>query len=130
MKNNKEVFLILVSLVILFLAVPAIGAAVPGNNQQAGPVYTTPELNLTNATIANHTVLEKYAITPTPIRIEIRVSETLLPAPKGEMAAGPRSIGFSIDPVSLAIIIIVVAVLAAGIWYMVKRKPVEKNEDE
>ena len=46
------------------------------------------------------------------------------------MAAGPRSIGFSTDPVSLAIVIIVAAVLAAGMWYMIKRKPVEKNEDE
>ena len=59
MKNKKEVVLIFVLLVILCLAVPVISAAVPDNNQQAGPVYTTPELNLTNTTIANHTVLEK-----------------------------------------------------------------------
>jgi uncharacterized membrane protein len=46
------------------------------------------------------------------------------------MAAGSRTIGFSFDPVSLVIVIIVIVAGAAGMWYLMRRKPDERDEDE
>jgi hypothetical protein len=60
----------------------------------------------------------------------VEVSDTLLPGPKGEMAAGPRTIGFSADPVSLAILVVAIIAGAAGVGYLVKRKPEEEEEEE
>jgi hypothetical protein len=48
---------------------------------------------------------------------------------KGEMAAGPRTIGISAGPVSLAILIVAIITGAAGVGYLVRRKP-EETEDE
>lgn len=59
------------------------------------------------------------------INVKVEISDTSLPGPKGEMAAGPRSIGFSADPHSLVILVIAIVAVAGGMWYMVKRKPDE-----
>ncbi|OPY35661.1 MAG: hypothetical protein A4E34_00662 [Methanoregula sp. PtaU1.Bin006] len=130
MRNNATVFFILVSLMVMCLAAPVTSAAVPDNNRQAGPLVTSPDLNVTGINITNHTMPSRYEITPTLIRIEIRDSDTLFPAPKGEMAAGPRTIGFSFDLVSLVIVIIVSVAGAAGVLYVIKRKPDEMDENE
>ena len=130
MRNNAAVYFILVSLVVMCLTVPVISATIPEDNRQAGQLGTRLELNVTGANITNHTMPSRFEITPTPIRVEVRISDTLLPAPKGEMAAGPRTIGFSFDPVSLGIVIIAIVAGAAGVWYVMKRKPDEKDEDE
>jgi hypothetical protein len=129
-KASTAVFFVLVSVAVLLLAVPLASAAVPGNNSRVSPYGTTPDLNVTAGALPNHTMPAQYAITPTPIRIEVGISETSIPAPKGEMAAGPRSIGFSFEPVMLVILILVVAAVSAGMWYMIQRKPDENNEDE
>ena len=130
MRNNAAVFFIFVSLMVMCLAVPVISAAVPDDNRQAGPLITSPDLNVTGANVTNHTMPSRFKITPTLIRVEVRDSDTSLPAPKGEMALGPRTIGFTFDPVSLVIVIIVIVAGAAGAWYVMKQKPVEKDEDE
>lgn len=54
---------------------------------------------------------------------------TAVPAPKGEMAIGPRVIGFSTDPASLAIAILIVAAVAAGIGYFLKQKRDEEERE-
>ena len=121
----------MVILILLSLAVPLACAAVPDNTRGSGPVLTSPDLTLTGTNIANNTIPARYEITPTLINIRVEVSETSLPAPKGEMAAGPRSIGFSSDPVALAILIIAIIGGIAGIWYLAQRRPeVNKEEDE
>jgi hypothetical protein len=130
MRTNSTFLFILVSLVVMCLAVPVISAAVPDSERQAGPIVTITEFNVTGADIANHTLPSRYEITPTPIRVEVRISDTSVPAPKGEMASGPRTIGFSIDPVSLMIVIIAIISGFAGVWYVIKRKPDEKDEDK
>jgi hypothetical protein len=121
---------ILVPLAVLLLAVPLTSAVVPGNNSPVPRYGSGPDLNVTGAAIANHTMPAQYAITPTPVRIEVRVSETLLPAPKGEMAAGPRSIGFSFEPVTLVVLVLVVGVISVGMWYLIRRKPDESDREE
>ena len=105
------------------------GAAGPGDTRQAWPIVTSPELNATGINITNHSIPSRYEISPTLIDVRVEVSDTLLPAPKGEMATGPRTIGFSADPLSLAILVIAIVAIATGVWYLVKRKP-EEPEDE
>ena len=72
----------------------------------------------------------KYQTSPVPIHIEVTISETLIPGPKGEMAAGPRTIGFSADPLLLAVLVVAVVAIAAGIWYAVRRKPEEPDDED
>jgi hypothetical protein len=129
-RASNAVFFILVSVTVLWLAVPLTSAAVPGNNSLVPPYGTGPDLNVTAGALANHTMPAQYAITPTLIRIEVRISETALPAAKGEMAVGPRSIGFSFEPVTLVVLVLVVAAVSAGMWYMIRRRPYESDEDE
>ena len=114
----------------MFLGIPAISAAVPADTGQAWPIVTSPELNVTNANITNQIIPSRYGMLPTLIYVKVEVSDTSLPGPKGEMAAGPRSIGFSAGPLSFAILVIAVVAVAAGVWYMVKRKPEEPEEED
>lgn len=116
--------------ILIFLAVPVASAAVPEDTRQAWPIVTSPELNATGINITNHSIPSRYGISPTLIDVRVEVSDTSLPGPKGEMAAGPRTIGFTTDPISLAILIAAIIAGAAGVGYLVKRKPDEKAEDE
>ena len=119
-----------VVLILLYLAVPLTCAAVPDNTRQAGLVVTAPELNVTGADSANHTIPARYGISPTMIDVKVELSDTSLPGPKGEMAAGPRTIGFSADPGSLAILIVAVIGSIAGIGYLVRRNPEGPEEED
>jgi hypothetical protein len=116
--------------ILVSLIVPFASAVVPDNIRQAGPTVTGPDLTMTGTDITNHSIPSRYAISPAPIEVKVRISETSLPGPKGEMQAGPRVIGFAADPVSLAIIIIAVIALATGIWYVARRKPGESDDGE
>jgi hypothetical protein len=111
------------------LLVPGIGGVFPGGHD-AWPIVTAPDLNASGIDVANSTMPAKYQTSPVPIRIEVTISETLIPGPKGEMTAGPRTIGFSADPLLLAILVVAVVAIAAGIWYVVRRKPEEPDEEE
>lgn len=118
MRTVAVVLIILVS-----IAVPCVTAAVPEETRQAGPVLTAPELDVTGVNITNHSIPSRYAVPPTLVDIKVELSETALPAPKGEMASGPRTIGFAADPVTLAILAVAIVVAAAGVWYLVRRRP-------
>jgi hypothetical protein len=118
--NHGTGIIFIVFLTGVWLAVPIISAA--GGNNPAIPV-TTPDLNVSGTTYINGTLPARYAVTPAPIRIGVRLSETLLSAAKGEMAAGPRSIGFSIDPSVLTLAVIIVTGVSAVLWYLVRRRP-------
>jgi len=136
MRTDAAVLFILVSLAMMCLAVPGISAAVPENGRQvlweltAGPVGTSPDLNITGANVSNYTVPYQYEKKPTNDQIKISLSDTYLPASKGEMAAGPRTIGFFFNPESLATVIIAIVAGAVVVWYATKRKQNEPDEDE
>jgi hypothetical protein len=117
-----------VLIILVSLAVPFAGAVVPDETRQAWPIVTSPELNVTGADIANHSIPARYGIRPTLIDVKVGISDTSLPGPKGEMAAGPRTIGFTADPVALAILAVAIIGGAAGAGYLVKRKPEEVEE--
>jgi hypothetical protein len=130
MRNNAAIYFILISLIMICLVVPVISAAVPDIERQAGPVGTSPDLNVTGANVSNYTIPYRYEKTPKNDQIKISISDTYLPASKGEMAAGPRTIGFFFNPISLAIAIIAIVAGAAGVWYVTKRKQNEPDDDE
>jgi len=115
--------------ILVSLIVPLANAVVPDNTRQAGPIVTSPDLNMTGTDIANHSIPSRYGISPSPVEVKVQISDTSLPGPKGEMAAGPRTIGFTTDPISLAILVVVIVAGATGVWYLVKRKPEEPEED-
>ncbi len=130
MRNNAAVFFILVSLLVISLAVPVTSAAVPDNERQVGPVGIRPDLNVTGANVSNYTIPYRYEKRSTIDQIEISISDTYLPASKGEMAVGPRKIGLFFNPISLATVIIAIVAGAAGVWFVTKRKQKEPDEDE
>jgi hypothetical protein len=126
---STAVLNLLFALVVMCPGIPTISAAVPGDTRQEWPVVTSAELNVTGADITNHTLPSRYGITPALIDIKVELSGTSLPGPKGEMAAGPRTIGFAAEPVGLAIVIVAILSVTAGVWYKVKRKPEETMEE-
>jgi len=132
MGNHSKGLFIFAVLATAGLLVPMIGAVFPGGHD-TGPIVTAPDLNLSGIDMANSTLPSRYLTTPAPILIEVTISETLIPGPKGEMAAGPRTIGFTTDPVSLAILVVLILAASAGLWYLTKRRPegtIEKDEEE
>jgi hypothetical protein len=128
-RGDTAVLFILVSLAVICPGIPATSPAVSGDTRQAWRVNASPELNAFGTDITNHSIPSRYEVSPTLIDIRVEVSDTSLPGPKGEMAAGPRTIGFSADPVSLMILIFAIVAIAAGIWYVVRRKPEEVEVD-
>jgi hypothetical protein len=129
MGKHIKGLIILAVLATVGLLVPGIGAVFPGGHD-AWPIITAPDLNASGIDMANSTMPAKYQTSPVPIRIEVTISETLIPGPKGEMAAGPRTIGFSADPLLLTILVVAVVAIAAGIWYAVRRKPEEPDDED
>jgi len=131
MRTDAAFHFIFALLVILGSGIPAINASVLDNNRQAGIMGTSPELNMTGADIANRSIPSRYAISPTLIDLKVGISDTSLPGPKGEMAAGPRTIGFTADPIALVILVTALVALSAGAWYLVQRNAEDtQNDDE
>jgi len=123
-------------IILAFLAitgpfVSGTGAVLPGG-YGAGPVVTVPDLNVSGINGANRTIPDEYKASPVPIRVEVPISDTLIPGPKGEMQAGPRAIGFTADPVALAVLAVAIIAASAGMWYLIQRKPeeTEREDDE
>ena len=123
MKNDPAIFVILLcSCAILGLFITAASAAVPADGGQGQALVTTTDLNVTNASPANATIPAQYQATPTLLQIGMSTNDSPLDGPKGEMAAVPRTIGFSMSPEPIAIIIIGIAAIGLGAWYSLKRK--------
>lgn len=127
--KGKNGFVILVLLATAGFIVPGIIAVVPWGHD-GGPIATGPDFNLSGVDPVNSTIPAKYQATPEPIRIEVTVSDTLIPGPKGEMQAGPRTVGFAADPVTLLILTVAILAGAAGFWYLVKRRPEETDDKD
>jgi hypothetical protein len=112
----------LCSLAIFGLCMPVTSAAVPAGDGQGHALVTTAALNVTNASLANATIPAQYQVTPTLIRVGISTNDAALTGPKGEMVAVPRTIGFSLGPEMLAIVIIMIVAIGIGAWYSLKQK--------
>ncbi len=126
-KKGLTGFFIVFAITIVCLVIPGISSAVSDDYPKITPFMTNADIAVTNGSITNHTVPSEYRVTPTLIRVQVELKETALPAPKGEMAAGPREIGFFIDPVYLAIFILIVVAVSAGMVHFLKRK---RDEEE
>jgi lysozyme family protein len=68
-------------------------------------------------------------VTPTLLAVRVELPDAALSASKGEMAAGPQAIGFSLDPVILAIAILVIALVAAGTGYYLRQKRADEKRE-
>ncbi len=121
-KTGITVSIIILLFTALFLLIPGTGAVAADIGRQANVLPTAPDLNMTNISWVNHTVPGHQTEIPIRINFQVEVSETLLPAPKGEMAAGPRTIDLS-APVSFAVLVLIMGAVAAGAGYILKRKP-------
>jgi hypothetical protein len=133
MVRNKKTtipgLLFLVSLTLILSLIPSPGAAVANGSQQEFVLPATLDLAVTNVSAENGTVPEEYRITPTLVDVRVGVSETSLPGPKGEMASGPRTIGFSATPATIVVLIAALAAGAGGAWYVLRRKTGEETEE-
>jgi len=128
-KKGSGIVVIFFALALISQIIPGTCAAVPDDTPRITPFITYPDLPVTNGSLSNHTLPADYLATPTLLKVQVELPETALPAPKGEMAAGPRAIGFSTDPVSLAIVILAILVVATGVFWYLKRKPDEENRE-
>jgi hypothetical protein len=128
MRNGSAGFFLLAILIVMGPFIPAISAAVPDREQLAGPVVMGQDFNITGVALENTSIPARYQVNPTTIRVEIAISETSIPGPKGEMQAGPRTIGLSITPATMGILTLVLIVIGAVAWYMLKRKRIEEEE--
>jgi hypothetical protein len=128
-KTTIPVSLFLFSLAVMLFLIPGAGAVVANSSQQVYALPATRDLAVTNVSLANGTVPEEYQVTPTLVDVRVGVSETSLPGPKGEMASGPRTIGFSATPATLVVLIIILGAGAGGAWYFLKRKKDEETEE-
>lgn len=130
MKNDPAILvIILCSCAILGLFLPAASAAIPAGSGEPQALVASADLNVTNASLANATIPARYQATPTLLEIGISTNDTSLDGPKGEMAAVPRTIGFSASPEMLAIVIVVIAAAVIGAWYLLKRNKDGKNKE-
>jgi hypothetical protein len=119
---------VLVFCILAGFVLPPAGAAVP-SVQTTGPLVTALELNVTNASLANATMPAQYLATPTPLEVGIRTTDAGLDGPKGEMSGVPRTIGFSLSPELIAIVIILLVAIGAGAWYSLRQKRETKKEE-
>jgi hypothetical protein len=125
--REKSGIIILGLLAVVGLIVPGIVAAVHGGHD-GGPIAPGPGFNLSGVD-PNSTIPAQYQATPEPVRVEVTISDTLIPGPKGEMQAGPRTVGFTTDPVTLLFLVIVIFAGVAGFWYLARMRPEELEED-
>jgi len=118
----------LIAVTLAGLLIPAIGTALP-DSRHTDTIVTSRDLNVTNASFPDLSAVPEHRVTPEPLHVQVIVSETSLPAPKGEMGAGPRMIGVSIDPLLLAAGIILIMAAGIGMLYYVRRNRAEKNQE-
>jgi hypothetical protein len=125
--REKNGFVILALLAAAGLIVSGIVVVVPVGHD-GGPIATGHDYNLSGVDPVNNTIPAKYQATPEPVRVGVTISDTLIPGPKGEMQAGPRTIGFAADPVVLLILAVAILAGVAGVWYLGRMRPEEPGE--
>lgn len=125
MRRDAEVVFILVMLVL-----PCAYAADPAVTGNSGQGINGTEFDARGIDLANNSIPHQYGVTPARVDIKVEVSGTSFPGPKGEMAAGPRTIGFTADPGSLLVILLGIIGVSAGFLYLIKRRPEEPADED
>lgn len=115
--------LLILTILMTAVLVPA-GAGTPGLRDLP---FTPQEIHTGNATLPDPSQLPEYQLTPEPVRIHADLDESSLPVSKGEMAGGPRTIGFTLDPVLLAAGIIVFMACGICALCLLRREAEDKN---
>jgi hypothetical protein len=121
------IFIIASVAALVFLISPS--SASPYINDRIPGFAEAWDLNVTNVSLPNETIISNYPITPTPIKIGIMYEGTGAEA-KGEMAAGPRTIGVSLSPMAFVVVLITIVAVVSCSGYLMWRKRQEKDENE
>lgn len=121
---SRQLPLVFLFVFLAFSFLSPAGAAEPA---KAGPFFTPVEINTTNTSLDPAALPPEFRETREQVVVKTELNETVLAAPKGEMAAGPRSIGFSFDPLVIAAAVIAIVVIGAGILYY-RRKNRDQEE--
>ena len=127
-EKGRTAFIVLVTLVLAGMVIPLAGASPTPDTPRGAPFAAYPNLTGINGSLANHTS-SGYQVTPTLLAVRVELPDAALSASKGEMAAGPQAIGFSLDPVILAIAILVIALVAAGTGYYLRQKRADEKRE-
>lgn len=130
MKINPVILaFIFCSCAVVGLYMPHAAAADSAGGGDPYAIITTANLNVTNVSLENATIPAQYKLTPSPLEVGISTNKSSDGSLKGEMAAVPRTIGFSITPEMVVILIVLAAALGIGAWYFLKQKQ-EKEKQE
>ena len=122
------IFLITVSLAAVFLIVPAIHAEPQNQSGHTGSDLID-ALNKDNSSLWGRSHPVEYQKTLQPVTLfRAELNETHLPGSR-YMAFGPSVIGLTLDPVSL-VILITVAALSVGVWYVARHTRDDEGEEE
>lgn len=119
MEMRRFIFLI----VVLAICIPSPGFCTA---EVVKPMVRETELHVNTTDISNITVPPEYQAGQAPVRIEVTLPATLMPGPKGEMQAGPRSIGFDFTPLVMAFSILMFAAVAVMVWFLHMQSPAEE----
>jgi hypothetical protein len=121
------IFIIASVAALMFFILPS--SVSPYMNDQIPGFAEARDLNITNASLPNETIISQYPITPTPIKIGIMYEGTDAEA-KGEMGAGPRTIGVSLSFGAFDVVLITIVVVVSCFGYLIWRKRKEKDDNE
>lgn len=125
---TRQLPVVMVLAVLLTLCLVSAAAAESGKTDT---VVTQVEINTSNATTLDTAALPAgFELTRKPVDVRLELNETQVPAPKGEMAAGPRFIGVSIDPVVMAAGITVLVIIGIIAWYSLRRRTGPEDMEE
>jgi hypothetical protein len=92
--RKYAIFPIALSLVLM-LIIPAISAGAPYDNQRMHALVTVPDFNVTNDSLTNNPIPERFLKGPEPVKVQFELD---------------------INPVFQTVVIIAVCVIGAGDW--------------
>jgi hypothetical protein len=123
------VVLVIASVMATGIFTPAIDAADNrGYVFDNGSLY--PSLNYTrdNGLLPNASIQQEHGTTPAPVTIyRFELNQTSLPGPR-YMAYGPSTIALAFDPLIIAFLIAIGAIIT-GVWYLYPRNGKDEKDE-
>ena len=120
--------LVIASVVATGVFTPAIDAADNrGYVFNNGSLYPSLNYSGNNGLLQTASIQQEHGTTPVPVTIyRFELDQTSLPGPR-YMAYGPSTIALAFDPLIIALLIVIGAIIT-GVWYLYPRN--EKDEKE
>jgi hypothetical protein len=121
--------LVIASVVATGIFAPTINAADNrGYVFNNGSLYPSLNYTLHNGTLPNASIQQEHGTPPAPVTIyRFELNQTSLPGPR-YMAYGPSTIGLAFDPLIIALLIAISAIIT-GVWYLYPRDGKDEKDD-